>query len=164
MPLTSHAQKRASTIALAIIVTCQLMVVLDATVVNIALVPIKHSLHFSSAGLSWVCLLYTSNGVDKRKGRADVHDSSRWCVPNVASPGMTRWWTRNPVVAPETVSISPSSKNTLTVLQTALNVGSRSVMAMPGGPVEGDVRKAVRIFTARCALAEACLLYTSRCV
>ena len=47
MPLTSHAQKRASTIALAIIVTCQLMVVLDATVVNIALVPIKHSLHFS---------------------------------------------------------------------------------------------------------------------
>ena len=59
MPLTSHAQKRASTIALAIIVTCQLMVVLDATVVNIALVPIKHSLHFSNAGLSWVIDAYS---------------------------------------------------------------------------------------------------------
>ena len=59
VPLTSHAQKRAATIALAIIVTCQLMVVLDATVVNIALVPIKHSLHFSSAGLSWVIDAYS---------------------------------------------------------------------------------------------------------
>jgi EmrB/QacA subfamily drug resistance transporter len=59
VPLTSHAQKRASTIALAIIVTCQLMVVLDATVVNIALVPIKHSLHFSNAGLSWVIDAYS---------------------------------------------------------------------------------------------------------
>jgi MFS family permease len=35
------------------------MVVLDATVVNIALVPIKHSLHFSSAGLSWVIDAYS---------------------------------------------------------------------------------------------------------
>ncbi|MGB8197596.1 MAG: MFS transporter [Acidimicrobiales bacterium] len=59
MPLTSHAQKRASAIALAVIVTCQLMFVLDATVVNIALVPIKHSLHFSSAGLSWVIDAYS---------------------------------------------------------------------------------------------------------
>ncbi len=59
MPLTSHAQKRATSIALAIIVTCQLMVVLDATVVNIALVPIKHSLHFSPAGLSWVIDAYS---------------------------------------------------------------------------------------------------------
>src|ERR1700677_4396950 len=35
------------------------MVVLDATVVNIALVPIKRSLHFSSAGLSWVMDAYS---------------------------------------------------------------------------------------------------------
>ncbi len=59
VPLISHAQKRASTIALAIIVTCQLMVVLDATVVNIALVPIQQSLHFSPAGLSWVIDAYS---------------------------------------------------------------------------------------------------------
>ena len=50
---------RASTIALAVIVTCQLMFVLDATVVNIALVPIRHSLHFSTAGLSWVVDAYS---------------------------------------------------------------------------------------------------------
>ncbi len=63
MSLLSHAPSRsttrASTIALAVIVTCQLMVILDATVVNIALVPIQHSLHFSKAGLSWVIDAYS---------------------------------------------------------------------------------------------------------
>ena len=44
---------------MAVIVTCQLMFVLDATVVNIALVPIQHSLHFSPAGLSWVIDAYS---------------------------------------------------------------------------------------------------------
>ncbi|MCU1490008.1 MAG: major facilitator superfamily 1 [Acidimicrobiaceae bacterium] len=58
MSLTSRAPARA-TIALAVIVTCQLMVVLDATVVNIALVPIKRSLHFSTADLSWVIDAYS---------------------------------------------------------------------------------------------------------
>jgi EmrB/QacA subfamily drug resistance transporter len=58
VPLTSRAPARAS-IALAVIVTCQLMVVLDATVVNIALSPIQRSLHFSSAGLSWVIDAYS---------------------------------------------------------------------------------------------------------
>jgi EmrB/QacA subfamily drug resistance transporter len=57
--LASRAPSRASSIALAVIVTCQLMVVLDATVVNIALVPIQRSLHFTSAGLSWVIDAYS---------------------------------------------------------------------------------------------------------
>ena len=56
---TDRHPRRASSIALAVIVTCQLMVVLDATVVNIALVPIQHSLHFSPAGLSWVIDAYS---------------------------------------------------------------------------------------------------------
>ncbi len=56
---TARHSRRATSIALAVIVTCQLMVVLDATVVNIALVPIQHSLHFSSAGLSWVIDAYS---------------------------------------------------------------------------------------------------------
>lgn len=56
---TARSTTRADTIALAVIVTCQLMFVLDATVVNIALVPIKHSLHFSNAGLSWVIDAYS---------------------------------------------------------------------------------------------------------
>jgi EmrB/QacA subfamily drug resistance transporter len=57
--LASRAPSRAASIALAVIVTCQLMVVLDATVVNIALVPIQRSLHFTSAGLSWVIDAYS---------------------------------------------------------------------------------------------------------
>ena len=55
----THRAPRAATIALAVIVTCQLMVVLDATVVNIALVPIARSLHFTSAGLSWIIDAYS---------------------------------------------------------------------------------------------------------
>jgi EmrB/QacA subfamily drug resistance transporter len=46
-------------LVLSLILTCQLMVVLDATIVNIALHDIKGSLGFSSAGLSWVVNAYT---------------------------------------------------------------------------------------------------------
>jgi len=44
---------------LGIIVTCQLMVVLDTTIVNIALPSMKSSLGFSEADLSWVLNAYT---------------------------------------------------------------------------------------------------------
>ncbi len=46
-------------LVLTLILTSQLMVVLDATIVNIALHDIKGSLGFSSAGLSWVVNAYT---------------------------------------------------------------------------------------------------------
>src|SRR5437870_9563004 len=46
-------------LVLTLILTCQLMVVLDATIVNIALPDIKSALHFSPAGLSWVINAYT---------------------------------------------------------------------------------------------------------
>jgi EmrB/QacA subfamily drug resistance transporter len=46
-------------IVLAVILTSQLMVVLDATIVNIALHDIKSALGFSAAGLSWVVNAYT---------------------------------------------------------------------------------------------------------
>lgn len=61
MPTTTlqRATRAGTGIALAVIVTCQLMVVLDATVVNIALVPIQHTLHFSTANLSWVIDAYS---------------------------------------------------------------------------------------------------------
>jgi EmrB/QacA subfamily drug resistance transporter len=45
--------------ALAVIATAQLMVVLDATIVNIALPHIQGALHFSATGLSWVLNAYT---------------------------------------------------------------------------------------------------------
>ena len=41
-------------LALAVILTCQLMVIVDATVVSIALPGIQRTLHFSTANLSWV--------------------------------------------------------------------------------------------------------------
>jgi MFS family permease len=46
-------------LALFIIVTCQLMVTLDSTVVNVALLPIRHALGFSPAGLDWVIDAYS---------------------------------------------------------------------------------------------------------
>src|SRR3954464_7831034 len=46
-------------ISLAVIVACQLMVVLDATVVFVALPNIQQSLHFSATGLSWVSNAYS---------------------------------------------------------------------------------------------------------
>ncbi len=50
---------RARSVALAVILTCQLMVVLDATIVNVALPDIQRALHFSTSGLSWVLNSYT---------------------------------------------------------------------------------------------------------
>ena len=46
-------------LVLTLILVCQLMVVLDATIVNIALHDIKDALGFSSASLSWVINAYT---------------------------------------------------------------------------------------------------------
>ena len=46
-------------LVLVVILTCQLMVVLDATIVNIALPHIKGALGFSTTTLSWVIDAYT---------------------------------------------------------------------------------------------------------
>src|ERR1051326_3543707 len=46
-------------LALAVLVICQLMLVLDATVMNAALPRIQASLHFSPTNLSWVMSSYT---------------------------------------------------------------------------------------------------------
>ncbi|HEY2042248.1 MAG TPA: MFS transporter, partial [Jatrophihabitans sp.] len=50
---------RASNITLGVILICQLMVVLDATVVTIALPKIRYALDFSPTSLSWVQNAYT---------------------------------------------------------------------------------------------------------
>jgi EmrB/QacA subfamily drug resistance transporter len=50
---------RRSGLVLAIILTCQLMLILDATVMNVALPRIQHDLHFSATGLSWVMTAYS---------------------------------------------------------------------------------------------------------
>jgi EmrB/QacA subfamily drug resistance transporter len=46
-------------IVLATLLTCQLMIVLDATVMNVALPRIQADLHFSATSLSWVINAYT---------------------------------------------------------------------------------------------------------
>jgi EmrB/QacA subfamily drug resistance transporter len=63
VPVTSaeHTESAGSRprLALAIVVTCQLMLILDATVMNVALPRIQTALHFSSTGLAWVMSAYT---------------------------------------------------------------------------------------------------------
>ncbi|MFI6579527.1 MFS transporter [Embleya sp. NPDC050493] len=46
-------------LALAVILACQLMVVLDATIVNIALPDMRRALGFSPTGLTWIVNAYT---------------------------------------------------------------------------------------------------------
>ena len=55
----ANVARGASTIALALILTCQLMVILDATIVTIALPDIQNTLHFSPTSLSWVQNAYS---------------------------------------------------------------------------------------------------------
>src|ERR1700733_12889217 len=50
--------RRHPSVVLAVILTAQLMVVLDATIVNVALPHIQRSLGFSSSSLSWVLNAY----------------------------------------------------------------------------------------------------------
>ncbi|PJF02040.1 MFS transporter [Streptomyces carminius] len=52
-------QRRRRGIALFVIAACQLMVVLDSTIVNIALPHVREALGFSTTGLSWVVTSYT---------------------------------------------------------------------------------------------------------
>jgi EmrB/QacA subfamily drug resistance transporter len=56
---TTRSGRHRPGLVLAIILTCQLMVVLDATIVNIALPRIKTALDFSAPSLSWVINAYT---------------------------------------------------------------------------------------------------------
>src|ERR1700685_1842407 len=44
---------------LALVCMAQLMVILDVSIVNVALPSIKHGLHFSTTGLQWVVNAYT---------------------------------------------------------------------------------------------------------
>src|SRR6266446_7009816 len=53
-----HAPPRRLGLALLVIATAQLMVVLDATIVNVALPHIQRALGFSGSGLEWVITAY----------------------------------------------------------------------------------------------------------
>ena len=53
-PTDAAASERRRWIALAVLCLGQLMMVLDATIVNVALPSIQHELHFAQANLTWV--------------------------------------------------------------------------------------------------------------
>jgi EmrB/QacA subfamily drug resistance transporter len=56
--VNTNQMKRHPGLALAVIACAQLMVILDATIVNVALPTIHTALHFSASGLEWVVTAY----------------------------------------------------------------------------------------------------------
>lgn len=56
--VADRSAERRLTIALVVIVTCQLMIMLDLTIVTTALPTIQEALGFSSANLTWVINAY----------------------------------------------------------------------------------------------------------
>ena len=91
-------------LALVIMLSAQLMIILDLTVVNIALPHIQTGLHFSAAGLSWVLNAYTLTfgGLLLLGGRAgDILGRRRMFLAGIAlftvsslAGGLatTAWW------------------------------------------------------------------------
>ena len=91
-------------IALIVMLSAQLMIILDMTVVNIALPHIQTGLHFSTAGLSWVLNAYTLTfgGLLLLGGRAgDILGRRRMFLAGIAlftvsslAGGLatTAWW------------------------------------------------------------------------
>ncbi|WP_245566994.1 MFS transporter [Nocardia vinacea] len=59
VPAISSAGRLRSGIVLVTLLTCQLMIILDITVMNVALPRIRTDLHFSATNLSWVMNAYT---------------------------------------------------------------------------------------------------------
>src|SRR3982074_587608 len=58
MTIPSTARDRRRWIALIVVCLGQLMIVLDSTIVNVALPAIQRDLHFSQANLTWVVNAY----------------------------------------------------------------------------------------------------------
>ncbi|MEV5836531.1 MFS transporter [Nocardia sp. NPDC052112] len=59
VPAIARAGRLRSGIVLVTLLTCQLMIILDITVMNVALPRIRTDLHFSATSLSWVMNAYT---------------------------------------------------------------------------------------------------------
>lgn len=80
-------RSRRPALALAVILTCQLMLVLDGTVVNIALPRIQDVLHFSASNLAWVLNAYmlAFGGLLLLGGRAgDIFGRRRLFIAGIA--------------------------------------------------------------------------------
>ena len=75
-PAGADARVRRPGVVLAVILITQLMVILDATVVNIAMPHIREALHFSPSSLSWVQNAYALafGGLLLQIGRASCRE------------------------------------------------------------------------------------------
>ncbi|QIS22280.1 MFS transporter [Nocardia terpenica] len=74
-------------VVLTTLLTCQLMIILDVTVMNVALPHIRTDLHFSATGLSWVMNAYTLvfGGLLLLGGRAgDLFGRRRMFIAGIA--------------------------------------------------------------------------------
>jgi MFS family permease len=82
-------------LALAVLAAMQFMLVLDVTVVNVALPRIQRDLHFSHAGLAWVVSGYVlmAGGLLLLGGRlADVFGRRRMFLAGVVVFGAAPGW------------------------------------------------------------------------
>ena len=86
-------------LALVVIATAQLMIVLDATIVNVALPHIQRALSFSGSGLEWVVTAYSLafGSLLLLGGRlGDIYGRRRVFIAGVASSR----WARSPAAWP----------------------------------------------------------------
>ena len=84
---TTSNVKQHPVLALAVIACAQLMVILDATIVNVALPTIHRSLHFSASSLEWVITAYalTFGGLLLFGGRTgDLYGKRRMFMVGIA--------------------------------------------------------------------------------
>lgn len=143
---TARPARSRATVGISLVLLAQLMLVLDATVVNVALPPIKADLGFSTAGLSWVLNGYTLafGGLLLLGGRlGDVFGRLR-----VFQIGLALF-----TVASLAGGLAPTSE-LLIVARIAQGVGAAiaapSVLAllMTATPDEGSRNRALALFTA----------------
>src|SRR5580692_3749276 len=124
-----------------VILTAQLMVVLDTTIVNVALPHIQRSLGFSSSGLSWVLNVYilTFGGLLLLGARAgDLLGRRRvfltgialFCVSSLVGGLATTGWMLLAARAVQGIGAALAAPSALSLLTTAFDEGQARVRAI----------------------------------
>ncbi|MGH9063296.1 MAG: MFS transporter, partial [Acidimicrobiales bacterium] len=132
---------RHPTVVLFVILVAQLMVVLDTTIVNVALPHIQHGLGFSGAGLSWVLNAYilTFGGLLLLGARAgDLLGRRRtflagialFSLASLAGGFATAGWVLLGARAVQGIGAALTAPSALSLLTTAFPEGSRRVRAI----------------------------------
>src|ERR1700691_5376890 len=133
--------RRHPSVVLAVILTAQMMVVLDATIVNVALPHIQRSLGFSGSGLSWVLNAYllTFGGLlllGARSGdllgrrRTFLAGIALFSVSSLAGGFATTSWMLLAARALQGVGAALVAPSSLALLTTVFSEGPRRVRAI----------------------------------